>query len=134
MARSTYGAGGDARAVSECRAAYRVDYEAELVRNIRLAGIPMPVIQYRFHPVRRWRFDLAWPDHLLAVEVDGGIWNRGRHVRGEGYRRDCIKLNEAVIMGWRVLRVTPDMIQDGSAVEYVEYALMGRIDKPKPQD
>lgn len=108
------------------RAAHRADYENELAQQVQFTGLPAPILQHQFHPVRRWRFDLAWPDYKLACEIDGGIWTRGRHVRGAGYRRDCIKLNEAVILGWRVLRVTPDMVTDGSAIQYIEYAMRGR--------
>ncbi len=109
--------------MTERRAAYRVDYELELARQVHLAGLPEPVRQHRFHPVRKWRFDLAFPAHLLAVEVDGGVWINGRHTTGAGYSKDCEKLNEAVLLGWRVLRFTPAMVSDGSAVQYIEYAL-----------
>ncbi len=30
-----------------------------------------PVTQHRFYPERKWRWDRAWPDHMLAVELDG---------------------------------------------------------------
>ena len=56
--------------------------------------------EYRFSPARRWRFDFAWPDIKLAVEIEG----RGRHQTVVGYRSDCDKYNEAVRLGWRVLR------------------------------
>jgi very-short-patch-repair endonuclease len=56
--------------------------------------------EYRFHPVRRWRFDFAFPSVRLAVEVDG----RGRHQTAKGVSADCEKMNEALRMGWRVLR------------------------------
>ncbi len=62
--------------------------------------IAQPVREYRFHPERRWRFDFAWPDIKLAVEIDG----RGRHQTVVGVRNDCEKLNEALRLGWRVLR------------------------------
>ena len=67
-----------------------------------------PEQQYRFHPVRRWRFDYAWPDRFLAVEVDGGQWSPrgGRH----NTDRDREKLNEAAKMGWRVLRYSATML------------------------
>ena len=67
--------------------------------------------EYAFVPGRRWRFDAAWPAQRVAVEVDGGIWRMGRHVRGAGYERDCEKLNTAAAQGWLVLRVTPQMIE-----------------------
>lgn len=59
------------------------------------------VRQYRFHPVRRWTFDFAFPSKRVAIEVDG----RGRHQTVVGVRRDCEKSNEAALMGWCVLRI-----------------------------
>ena len=50
-----------------------------LVHQINLAGLPAPDREYRFapqvdgKPVRRWRFDCAWPDRLVALEIDGGL-------------------------------------------------------------
>jgi hypothetical protein len=83
----------------------------------------MPATEYRFHPTRRWRFDLAWPDELLAAEVDGGSWVGGRHTSGAGFEADCVKLSEAAALGWRVLRLTPRMIDDGRALDLLERAL-----------
>lgn len=74
---------------------------------------------------RNWRFDLAWPAKMLAVEVDGGTFTGGRHTRGQGYEADTEKLNEAVLRGWRVLRVTKHQVEDGSAVAWVERAFGG---------
>ena len=74
-------------------------------------------LEYRFHPTRRWRFDFAMPNHKVAVEVEGGTHSNGRHVRGAGYTADCEKYNAAVMLGWRVLRVTSDMLNDGRAVD-----------------
>lgn len=91
--------------------------------QIRGVGLPRPVEEFRFHAKRRWRFDLAWPDRKLAVEIEGGTWSHGRHTRGKGFRLDCIKYNEALCLGWRVLRVTTGMVNDGTALAYVERAL-----------
>ena len=91
--------------------------ELLMLAQIRTAGLPEPEQEYRFHPSRKWRFDFAWPDLLLAVEVEGGTWARGRHTRGKGFRGDCIKYGEALILGWQVLRATGDMIEDGTAIE-----------------
>lgn len=79
---------------------------ASLCEIVRLR----PEREYRFHPERKWRFDFAWPEHMLAVEIDGGAWTGGRHVRGSGFTRDCEKMTEAALMGWRVLRLTPKMV------------------------
>ncbi len=44
-----------------------------LERHIKRTGLPKPAREYRFHRERRWRFDFAWPDYKVAVEVEGGI-------------------------------------------------------------
>ncbi len=66
--------------------------------------------EYAFHPSRRFRFDYARPDVKIAIEIQGGTWTQGKHVRGVGYENDCEKLNLAVTMGWRVLWYTPQMV------------------------
>lgn len=73
----------------------------------RNAGIPEPVPEYRFHALRRWRFDYAWPLHKLALEIEGGIWTQGRHTRGSGAVADLEKYSEAALLGWRILYVQP---------------------------
>lgn len=60
--------------------------------------------EHRFHPDRRWRFDYADPKHKVAIELEGGIWIRGRHNRGKGYIQDTKKYNAAAVLGWRILR------------------------------
>ena len=67
--------------------------------------------EYRFHPVRRWRFDFAIPEIKLAVEYNGhgGFVKAGgisRHGSIIGMTGDAEKLNAAVGHGWRVLQFT----------------------------
>ena len=88
-------------------------------------GLPQPQREYQFHPSRKWRFDYAWPAERVALEVEGGAWVHGRHVRPEGYERDCEKYSEAAIRGWRVIRATTGMIESGLAFSLVERALQG---------
>jgi hypothetical protein len=84
-----------------------------------------------FAPPRRWRFDLVIDCRnsdqcgLVAVEVEGGSWIQGRHTRGSGFEADCEKYNEATILLWRVLRVTPGMVTDGRALQWI-MRLLGR--------
>lgn len=89
----------------------------------RALGIPEPEPEYRFAPPRRWRFDHAWVDAKVALEVDGGVWQYGRHNRATGFLKDCEKLNEAACLGWRILRVTPQQMQTGAAMVLVARAL-----------
>lgn len=87
-----------------------------LIEQIRAAGLPPPNVEHEFHNERRWRFDLCWPDRKLALEVDGGVYTRGRHTRGNGYEEDCRKVNEAQLLGWLVLRVSTGMVASGEAL------------------
>jgi hypothetical protein len=97
--------------------------KADLATLLKLHGLPAGVPEYRFAPPRRWRFDCCWPDRMLAVEVEGGVWTGGRHTRPVGYLRDVDKYNEASLRGWTLLRVTPAMVADGRAVELIRRAL-----------
>jgi very-short-patch-repair endonuclease len=74
-----------------------------------------PHPEHRFAPPRRWRFDLAFPDHKLAIEIEGGAFTRGRHTRGAGFIKDMEKYNTATLLGWRLLRFTPQQVLDGTA-------------------
>ena len=80
--------------------------------------------EYVFHPNREWRFDYAFPlsdkpgFRPLAIEIDGGTWRKGGGAhRGKGFLRDLEKGREAVILGWRVLRFTPQERDDGTLLE-----------------
>lgn len=54
---------------------------------------------------RAWRFDCAWPEYGVAVEVHGAAFAQGRHTRGAGMMGDSEKLRQAAAQGWRVLPV-----------------------------
>lgn len=73
----------------------------------RLLGVEC-VKEYRFHDKRKWRFDYAIPEHKIAIEVEGGVWTGGRHTSPKGFLGDMEKYNTATVMGWRVLRTTPE--------------------------
>jgi len=114
--------------------------ELLLAVQIHQAGLPEPEREYRFaarslglgpgirERLRRaglkdWRFDFAWPEHRLAVEVEGGSWSKGRHVRGTGFEEDCEKYNAASFDEWAVLRFTTAMVRDGRALATIKRAL-----------
>ena len=92
-------------------------------------GWPLPEREVMFAQEikRRWRFDFAWRDIMLAVEIDGGTGRGGRHTTITGYREDSHKLNVAMVMGWRVLRGDSQMVTKGLLLHYVEDALSGRV-------
>ena len=83
-------------------------------------GLPEPVAEYQFAPPRKWRADYAFPDLDVLVEVEGGIWVNGRHVRGLGFSKDLEKYAEATILGWFLLRCTPKMVEDGTLFRWLK--------------
>ena len=74
---------------------------------LKQAGIPAPVAEHRFHPVRKWRFDFCWPEQKLALEIQGGLFVKGRHSRGASMLKDYEKFNAAASMGWRLIYCQP---------------------------
>jgi very-short-patch-repair endonuclease len=79
---------------------------------IQEAGLPEAYQEYRFAaPERQFRFDFAYPDLKLAIEVEGGVFVQGRHSQGAGMSNDCVKYNMAAMRGWTVLRFTAPMIR-----------------------
>jgi very-short-patch-repair endonuclease len=86
---------------------------------VELHYLPAPVEEHRFHPTRKWRFDMAWVREKIAIEVDGGAWSGGRHTRGAGFIKDHEKLNAATVLGWRVLRYTPSQMMGSQPIKDV---------------
>lgn len=85
----------------------------------RTLGLPQPLIEFKFHPTRKFRADFAFLDHKLMVEVDGGLFVSGRHSRGASREKDMERDAEALKIGWRVLRVSPRHVYDGRAAQWV---------------
>ena len=100
----------------------QIPYYQALCALLRDARLPLPTPEYRFDPARRWRFDFAWPDAQVAIEIDGGIWINGGHNRGKALLAQYEKQNAAAIAGWRVLRYSPKQLT--TAVEDVAMLLI----------
>ena len=83
--------------------------------------------EWKFHPKRRWRFDWAIigakPSMKIGVEIEGGAWTQGRHTRGAGFVKDMEKYNHAALLGWRVLRFTPQDVLNGKAIAFIRRVL-----------
>lgn len=94
--------------------------ERTLAFQIRARGLPTPERELVFHPDRRWRLDFAWPDMMVAVELQGGTYTKGRHTRGAALSGEYEKLNEAQRLGWMVLLFDTKAVQKGEAIAYIE--------------
>lgn len=102
----------------------------------KAAGWPKPEREYRFAAPRRWRVDYYWPTWVcqgteatfsylkrhepLAVEIEGGVFSRGRHVRPTGFLKDCEKYNTMAAMGIRLIRLTPQQVKAGELQKWLE--------------
>ena len=82
--------------------------------------------EYRFHPTRKWRFDYAFVEHKIAIEVDGGVWINGRHNRASGYLKDLDKFNTATAMGWVVLKFTPEQLYKTETLDLIKETIKNR--------
>ena len=70
----------------------------------------MPLRERRFHPVRGWKFDYLIEELKIAIEQEGGVWREGggAHSSPKAILRDMSKYSEAAILGYIVLRLTPE--------------------------
>jgi very-short-patch-repair endonuclease len=105
-----------------------------LVSNLRAhlpAGTPIAT-ELRFHPTRMWRFDVALPYSKLAIEIEGGVHTRGRHLRPQGFIHDCDKYAFAMLAGWRVLRVPLAWVWNGRAAALAVAMLVPDAPRPDP--
>jgi very-short-patch-repair endonuclease len=98
----------------------KADLEGTFAMQLKAMNLPEPKREYRFHPVRKWRFDFAYPDRKIAIEVEGGTYTRkSRHTSPVGYRNDIIKYNSATALGWKVYRGDTAMVRDGSLIAQI---------------
>ena len=89
-------------------------------------GLPAPVAEYHFNadgfPDTKHRFDFAWTDCKLALEVDGGRFVGGRHNTAKGKEGDDRKMNIAACRGWRRIVRYPENLLTLATVQMVKEA------------
>lgn len=89
---------------------------------------------------RQWRFDFAFLEHMLAVEIEGLVVRSlppdiaerlgtkviamGGHATVAGFREDCEKYAHAIVLGWQVLRFEQGQVRSGFAIDMTIRALM----------
>lgn len=102
----------------------QMNYNTKIVLAFwRDCVLPAAQTEFQFHPSRKWRFDFAFAVPRLAIEVQGGIWTRGRHSRGSGLVKEYEKLNAAAVLGWRILYCTPQQVQTLQFARTIKAAL-----------
>ena len=87
------------------------------------------VKEHKFHPLRKWRFDYAIIELKICIEIEGGIFTQGRHIRPMGFIKDMEKYNTAAALGWKVIRIaTGDY---SSALKYITMIQSQSTTSPK---
>lgn len=104
----------------------RSEPEILLQKHLKELGLRFET-EWRFHPVRLWRFDFALIGggalDKVAIEIEGGIFVRGRHTRGAGFQKDLDKYNHATALGWRVFRFSSRDVLQGRARDFLKLHL-----------
>lgn len=72
-------------------------------------SLPSPQKEHRPGIAKKFRLDYAWPEHKIAVELNGGTFQRMGHSTGRGIQRDYVKLNYCQILGWLVIQFDSSM-------------------------
>ena len=118
VARSGRNGIGTIRPLIEERVGWNTLTESHLEdlfrRIVSRSSLPMPIEQHRVFNGHRevCRADFAYPDHLIAIELDSEKW----HMDRETFQRDRLKQNELQALGWRVYRFTWRQLQDNPAM------------------
>lgn len=68
----------------------------------------LPVREFRFHAKARYRFDFAWVDRRVAVEIQGF---GPAHFSVKGMSSDHMKLATALTSGWKVVYFTSALLK-----------------------
>ena len=102
--------------------------EETLALQLKLAGIPFER-EYKFALPRQFRADFALHNHLILIEIEGGIHKFGRHNRAAGYIADMEKYNLAALKGYTVVRFTPDQVIRGKAIRQIADFIVKRESK-----
>ena len=108
------------------------NFERDLLRTIRLVGLPEPECQYALTLANGEviHLDLAWPDIRLAVEPGHSHWHRGVLKTRADMARDraCSEL------GWQVLRydeaAQTDLAAVGRELQRIHRARVETVRRP----
>lgn len=78
--------------------------------------------EYQWNPKTKQRADFlvfGRGFQSLLVEVDGGLYINGGHTRGAARERDYERDAEAMMLGFKVLRVSPRQVKQGKAIQWI---------------
>ena len=107
--------------------ARRSQIETLMWEQIRDYGLPEPIsaftkdrTQLQYLEGRKFTADFAWPDRMIALEVDGGA-----HKTNGRFSTSFERAYLLLLAGWTVLHVGAAEVQKGIAIQWIQN-LLGR--------
>lgn len=97
------------------------ELELAFAQQISDHQLPNPLREFEFMTTRGFRLDYAWPDFMVAVEVQGMV-----HRIKKRFLADVEKLAYAQILGWTVLLIAGQDIRNPRGVAWLETLLEQR--------
>jgi hypothetical protein len=92
--------------------------------------LEQPIREHKFFLGKSWAFDLAWRRLFVAIEGEGGIYQRKpSHSSIDGILRDIEKYNAAQMTGWKVLRISRASIDDGTYMHVFDWVAQRLVEK-----
>ena len=101
----------------------RTEVEDLLESQMQEAGLAGFVREYQAIEGRRFKWDFAFVEDRLLIEVQGAVWVKGGHSTGVGITRDCEKFSIASANKWFTIPVTTDHVKNGKALEWIKQFL-----------
>ena len=78
------------------------------------------VKEFQFCKDRKFKSDYYLPQLNLIIECEGGIYTGQAHGSIKGILRDIEKYNLATILGYKVLRYTPDRLYSNEVLNAIK--------------
>ena len=86
-------------------------YKLHIISVLEASGLNYES-EFIFSKERKFRFDWAVPQILVAIEYEGIFSEKSGHTTLSGYKKDIEKYNLATKLGWKILRYTADNYLD----------------------
>ena len=86
-------------------------YKLHIISVLEASGLNYES-EFVFSQERKFRFDWAVPQILVAIEYEGIFSEKSGHTTLSGYKKDVEKYNLATKLGWKILRYTADNYLD----------------------
>lgn len=126
------------RRAASSRQGKRTEAEDAFARDCRFYRLPTYLQHFvlpAFHRTPKlqrratWEFDGVFPEFKLLVEIQGGIWMRGKgaHSHPVDLIRNFRKHNDCTRLGYSLLQFEPDYVVSHQAVEYTMRVLSERF-------